>query len=339
MTTNFFRMQIEKKDMKEFLSYSISYIGVFIVTVYLVTEFIEEGSVQGLIHHLTDDVKLFYHVTVFLTIPVFIVIGYYYRKQINEGIKLENLVSERTEELKRTQAIVVKSEKFAVIGEAATIMAHDLRNPLQGISNATYFLKTKMGSNISAKEEKMIKLIENNINYAENILGDLLEYSKELNLEINEFFLFELIEKALSFIEVPENIYINKFIPPKIRINVDFQKFTRALVNLLDNATDAIPHGGKISITGKEYDKITEIIITDSGEGIPKDILEKVGKPFFTTKAKGIGLGLSISHRIIEAHLGKISIDSNIGTGTTITITLPIKPKSIRNQALSITNM
>jgi len=96
---------------------------------------------------------------------------------------------------------------------------------------------------------------------------------------------------------------------------------------LFENASDAMPEGGKLTITSKESDGDLEATFTDIGVGMPKEVMEKIWIPLFTTKAKGMGLGLPICKRIVEAHGGNISVESTVGKGTTFTVTIPIKPK------------
>ena len=110
-------------------------------------------------------------------------------------------------------------------------------------------------------------------------------------------------------------------------IKVDVEKIKRVFINLIKNAIDAMPSGGKLEIKSREKDGDLEIVFIDTGTGISKDFLEKIWTPFFTTKAKGMGLGLPICKRIIEAHGGKISVDSTPGKGTTFTITIPVATK------------
>jgi signal transduction histidine kinase len=111
------------------------------------------------------------------------------------------------------------------------------------------------------------------------------------------------------------------------KIKVDVEKMKRVFVNLMKNAVDAMPIGGKLVIESKKLANNVEITITDTGTGIPNDVLEKLWIPLFTTKAKGMGLGLPICKRFVEAHEGSISVESAVGKGTTFTVSVPIELK------------
>jgi signal transduction histidine kinase len=111
------------------------------------------------------------------------------------------------------------------------------------------------------------------------------------------------------------------------RLQVDKEKMKRVFVNIIKNAIDAMPKGGKLTIKDKKANNDLEVSFTDTGTGMTRDVLERMWAPFFTTKAKGLGLGLPICKRIVEAHGGNISVESTVEKGTTFKITIPIRPK------------
>jgi two-component system, sporulation sensor kinase E len=133
---------------------------------------------------------------------------------------------------------------------------------------------------------------------------------------------------ALSLVEVPNRIRVLDFTHEEPKITVDAERLKRVFINVIKNAIDAMPKGGSLTIKSKEKDSNVEITIADTGTGMPKDTIEKIWTPFFTTKAKGMGLGLPICKRIIEAHGGSILAESKLGKGTTFIITIPVSPKS-----------
>lgn len=254
------------------------------------------------------------------------------RKQMEKKLEeysqqLEELVEKRTRQLKEAQEQLLKSERLAAIGEVAAMVGHDLRNPLTGIAGATYYLKTKFGPKIDKKTKEMLELIEKDIEYSNKIINGLLDYSKEIRLELIETTPKSIIKDALTLVKVPKNIQILDLTENKPKIEMDVQKMKRVFVNIIKNTVDAMPEGGKLTITSNESNGNLEIAFTDTGTGIPKDIVEKIWTPLFTTKAKGMGLGLSICKRIVEAHRGSISVESTVGKGVTFTVTLPTKPK------------
>jgi len=239
---------------------------------------------------------------------------------------LEEKVEERTQQLKEVQQQLLKSERLAAIGELAAMIGHDLRNPLTGIAGATYYLKTKCGSKIDNKSKEMLRIIEEDIENSNKIINDLLEYSGEMKLDLNDSNLRLIVKKALSAVKIPENVRVANLTGDQPKINVDADKLKRVFVNVIKNAVDAMPKGGKLTIESGESNGNLEIVFSDTGSGMSEETSRNLYKPLFTTKAKGMGFGLSICKRIVEAHDGKIYARSTIGKGSTFTVTLPIQP-------------
>lgn len=254
------------------------------------------------------------------------------RKQLEEKLEeysqqLEALVEKRTRQLKETQNQLLKSERLAAIGELASMVGHDLRNPLTGIAGAAYYLKTKLDSGTDQKTMEMLEFIEKDIEYMNNIINDLLDYSREIRLELAEATPQSITKAALSFIKVPDNIQVCDLTQDEPKIKVDVERMKRIFVNIIQNAIDAMPEGGELTIAHSGLPGSVEIAFTDTGVGMSKEIMKKLWTPLFSTKAKGIGLGLAICKRIIEAHGGSISVESTVGKGSTFTVTIPIEPK------------
>ncbi|MGQ9539261.1 MAG: GAF domain-containing protein, partial [Candidatus Bathycorpusculaceae bacterium] len=243
--------------------------------------------------------------------------------------QLEQKVEERTRALKEIQERLLKAQRLTVIGELAGMVGHDLRNPLTSIAGATYYIKKKLNQNqtIDGKIMEMIELIEKNIAYSNKIINDLLDYSREVKLDITETSPAELVEEALASVEIPNNIEVVNLTKKKPRIEADFEKVKRVFVNLIRNAVEAMPNGGTLTIkNAKKGDKI-EFTFSDTGIGMSEETLKKVWTPLFTTKAKGMGFGLAICKRFVEAHGGSITVKSTLRRGTTFTVTLPTQPK------------
>ena len=250
------------------------------------------------------------------------------REQLKADAELlESKVEERTRELKESQEQLVKAQRLAAIGELSSIVGHDLRNPLTGIGGAIYYLKSKLGQKANKKTREMLELIEKDIEYSNKIINDLLEYSGEMQLELTETTPKLVMKEALFMVEIPRKVKVLDSTQSNLRIKVDVQRMKRVFVNIIKNSVDAMPEGGKLTIKSKEADGNVEIAFIDTGTGVLKEIMGKIWTPLFTTKSKGMGLGLPICKRIIAAHGGDISARSTVGKGTTFTITLPIKPK------------
>jgi len=241
--------------------------------------------------------------------------------------QLEEMVEKRTKQLKEAQEQLIKSERLAAIGQVATMVGHDLRNPLTGIKGAAYYLKTKPALKKDKRANEMLGLIEKDIEYSNKIITDLLEYSREIHLELTETTPKSIIAETLSLLETIKDIQVENFAQNEPRIKIDIEKANRVFINLIKNAFDAMPHGGKMTIKSTVTNGNVEFTFIDTGMGMTKDQMGKLWTPFFTTKAKGMGLGLSICKRIVEAHGGRISVESMAGVGTTFTVVVPIEPK------------
>lgn len=254
------------------------------------------------------------------------------RKQMQQKLQeyseeLEALVEKRTRQLEEAQDQLVKSERLAAIGQVAAMVGHDLRNPLAGIKGAAYYLKTKPALRKDRKTMEMLELIEKDIEYSNKIITDLLEYSGDVHLELTETTPKLIIGETLSLLEVPNNIQVINLTESDPRIKADIEKLNRVFVNLIKNAIDAMPYGGKLAIKSTGTNDNVEFTFADTGMGMTKEQMGKIWAPFFTTKAKGMGLGLPICKGIIEAHKGYITVESMPGIGTTFTVTIPIEPK------------
>jgi PAS domain S-box-containing protein len=250
------------------------------------------------------------------------------RKQLEEYAgQLEQKVEERTRELKKSQEQLLKAQRLAVIGELAGMVGHDLRNPLTSISGAEYYLKKRLSPEVDSKIKEMLALIEKNIAYSNKIINDLLDYSKEIELELTESNSKLIVKEALSLVKIPKNVRIVDLTENKPKIMVDVGKIKRAFVNIIKNAVEAMTKGGTLTIKSRKLEGNLEIAFSDTGAGMSKETLEKLWAPLFTTKAKGMGFGLPICKRFIEAHGGSISAKSTPRKGTTFTVTLPIEPK------------
>jgi len=238
---------------------------------------------------------------------------------------LEAMVEERTRQLKEAQERIIRAERLAAIGQVATMIGHDLRNPLTGIANATYYLKIKLGSNVDEKVREAIGIIERNIEYSSKILSDLTEYSREIFLRPTKTTPRRMLRDSLSLVEIPCNVEVLDLTLDEPEIMVDVERMRRVFVNIIRNAIDAMPNGGRLTIKSAVKDGFIEFSFADTGVGMNKEVLENIWTPFFTTKPRGLGLGLAICKRVVEAHGGRISATSEVGKGSIFTITLPIK--------------
>ena len=207
------------------------------------------------------------------------------------------------------------------------MVGHDLRNPLTGIKTAAYYLRKKNLQNIDETGKSMLEFIDKDIEHANKIVNDLIEYSRELDLDLSETTPKSILQEALSIIKVPSTIQVLDNTLDEPRMKIDVGKMTRVFINIIKNAIDAMPTEGKLEIRSRKKKNTVEIIFSDAGAGISQENIEKIFTPLFTTKAQGMGFGLPICKRLVEAHGGKITVESTVDKGTTFTITLPIETR------------
>jgi PAS domain S-box-containing protein len=234
-------------------------------------------------------------------------------------------------ETKLLEERLFKSERFAAIGELAGMVGHDLRNPLSGIKNACYYLRKKQSAFVGDKGIEMLNTIDKSVFYADKIVNDLLDYSREMRLDLEECSPKALIDYILLTLNVPASIKVVEQVNNSSVFLVDSAKMQRVFTNLMKNAVDAMPKGGTLEITSHQSGGDFSVTFSDTGVGIASDTINKLFTPLFTTKAQGMGFGLSISKRIVEAHGGSISVVSTVGKGTSFTITVPIRHKTAHN--------
>ncbi len=245
---------------------------------------------------------------------------------VTDRKKAEAMVQENAKKLK-------DSERLAAIGATAGMVGHDIRNPLQAIISDVYLAKTELASTPESEEKKnaleSLKEIEKNIDYINKIVADLQDFARPLNPHEEEADLKLIIDELLRKNGLPENVKVNVQVELEDRkIVADSAYINRVIYNLVTNAVQAMPKGGKLSI--RAFKELNDIVITvkDTGVGIPEAIKSKLFIPMFTTKSKGQGFGLPVVKRMTEALGGTVSFESQEGKGTTFTVRLPPRQMS-----------
>jgi PAS domain S-box-containing protein len=236
------------------------------------------------------------------------------------------------QELRETQEQLVRSEKLAAIGQLAGGVGHELRNPLSAIKNAVYYIKRKVAmSELAQKEPRVMEfldIMDDEINSSNKIISDLLGFSRVGKPSVSPTQIRNVIEDALPHLTIPENIKLTGKLDADLpEVEIDADQIRQVFINVIMNAVEAMPEGGKLAIGANRRDEFLEVKIADTGCGIPQEAADKIFDPLFTTKAKGIGLGLSVCKAIIDRHQGDIEVKSQVGKGTTFTIRLPLKAK------------
>lgn len=241
-------------------------------------------------------------------------------------IMLEQRGMELEETLDKVQSMqqeLLRSEKFATIGRLAASVAHELRNPLASLKNISYYL-SKMGKFEDVKAKKMLDMLSSDVSRANKIITDLLDYSRAKKLNKLEMWIDEFVNKAILNVVLADSVKVVRKLE-RFKALVDPDKMTQVLINLISNARDAMPDGGAITVSCAKKDMSYEIKVSDNGIGMNRETSAHIFDPLYTTKLKGIGLGLSIVKEIVEAHFGTITVDSAEGKGTSFTITLPLE--------------
>ena len=228
--------------------------------------------------------------------------------------------------LKEAQDALIKREKLSTLGQIAGGIAHELRNPLGVISNAVYFLQMTMAEGDEIVKE-YLGIIQKEVQDAERIVRSLLDFMRVRPPEKEWITVEGLINEVLSAYTIPENIKLKLDFRGENKVFVDINQIERCFSNLLHNAIQAMtPKGGELIIrTISQKDQVITQFI-DTGPGLSKSDLEKVFEPLFTTKARGIGLGLTVTKSLVEANGGKIMAESEEGKGSVFTVTLPKSP-------------
>ena len=272
------------------------------------------------------------------------------RRRAEEALKeyserLEEMVEERTKALRDAQEQLIRREKLSVLGQLAGGVGHELRNPLGVISNAVYFLQMTLADADEATRE-YLGIISSEVRGAEKIVSGLLDFSRTRLPDREEIAVSNLVSQVLERQPPPENVEVTTQTPSDLPpVFVDPRQIGQVLGNLVTNAYQAMPDGGRLMIsvledegTGRRGDKETRrqgdslpvssspclrVSISDTGCGISEENLEKIFEPLFTTKARGIGLGLAVSKNLVEANGGSIEMESEMGKGSTFTVKLP----------------
>ena len=247
--------------------------------------------------------------------------------------KIEDL-KHSLKELNETQNQLIQSEKMVAVGRLAFGIAHEIKNPLGIILGGVEFLEGNIAKEDNTAKESIEK-IKSSINRANNIILDLLKFSRASKLKLNTVNICKLIDEIISLVINQANLknirISKKCLDENIQIMADSTMLQQVFFNLYINAIDAMPEGGELSLNiysarraGRNESDVT-IEVGDTGEGISQDILSKIFDPFFTTKepGKGTGLGLSIVHLILERHNGTINVESKINQGTKFIVKLP----------------
>jgi signal transduction histidine kinase len=251
---------------------------------------------------------------------------------ISTGDEFESLVASLNTmigELDKRSEQLVQSEKMASLGTLTSGVAHELNNPLNNISTSVQILLEELEDKDLAYKKELLTETEGQIRRARDIVRALLDFSRERSFKLKKVTFSELVENTIKLIkgEIPTNVKLAVDVPVDIQGDMDPRRIEQVLINLILNGIQAMEQGGILSIRARreENDAGFCFEVSDTGNGIAPEDLGKIFDPFFTTKdvGRGCGLGLSVSHGIIEQHGGRIEVESKIGQGSTFAVFLP----------------
>ena len=240
------------------------------------------------------------------------------------------LVEERTASLRSAiaereaaQTSLSRQENMAAIGQLAATVGHELRNPLAVVTNVLYLMKVGSKADANDPIRRHIATAEREISAATRIVSDLLDYAAGRGPILAPVEVCDLVAEALSVVPPPDGVQVVQRGEPQV-VDVDRDQIRQALLNLITNAYDAMPDGGVLTVSTISEPGSAQITVTDTGMGMDEETRDGIFTPFFTKKARGIGLGLAVTKRVVEAHGGTIAVRSMPAAGSSFTLTLPV---------------
>ncbi|HET6810075.1 MAG TPA: HAMP domain-containing protein [Acidimicrobiales bacterium] len=242
---------------------------------------------------------------------------------LEQSQRLTRELQQQSRELQSQQETLVRQERLSAVGEMATIVGHELRNPLGATTNTLYLIRNKLGDSIDGELETNLARADREIARAAALAEDLTAYVREKKPIPVELDLRQLVDEVLESTPAPTGVTVT--LPDSgIRLLADKEQMIQVLVNLVTNAYQAMPHGGALTVAGSVKDGVTEIVVQDTGEGIDSDAEPgRLFDPFVTTKPVGTGLGLAVVKRIVEGHRGDATIENAPQGGARVLLRIP----------------
>lgn len=236
--------------------------------------------------------------------------------------RLEDRVRKRTSELRSAQADLVKSEKFATLGKVSGGIAHEIRNPLSAVKTSAYFLLNARNPS-EEKVREHLERIDRQVTVIDNVVTALSDVAKLPDAELESTDVAAILRQTVNSVGLPDRIEVDISLGEDIpQVLADENQIVIAFANLIRNARDAMSNGGRLSISATVESDCVLFHIADTGSGIEEANLKKILEPLFTTKARGMGLGLSITQAILEKNKGSLSIQTQLGEGSCFTVNL-----------------
>jgi signal transduction histidine kinase len=244
------------------------------------------------------------------------------------------MVAERTGELERSlaelrdaQRALVRAERLTAVGEMASVVGHELRNPLAAVTNALYLLRHALGDRAAAPLEKQLAMAERETAKAATLAEDLIAFVRPRQPRKEAVQLQDVVHEVMETTPPPAGIRLDVEVDPLL-LEVDRGQLAEVLTNLVTNAYQAMGDSGSVRIVGHMNGSGAQLCVEDDGPGIDGALSDRVFEPFFTTKSDGTGLGLAIVRRLVEAHDGDVTLENRTeGRGARVVLRIPVGSK------------
>jgi len=215
-----------------------------------------------------------------------------------------------------------RTERLAAIGQVAGGVAHELRNPLNVVKTSVYYLLNAKNPT-TEKQAEHLKRIERHVTLADGVITALSSFAKMPVPNFQPFPIGQCVQEAIETNPVPDSVRVTIDCPSSLpQVLGDIDQLRIVFANLIRNAREAMPQRGALSIVGRSIDRAVEVIVTDTGVGISPEDMHRILEPLYSTKARGLGLGLAITRTILEKNQGSMRLTSEIGKGTSFTVRL-----------------
>jgi signal transduction histidine kinase len=240
--------------------------------------------------------------------------------------RLEEMVKRRTKELREAQERLIRQEKLAVLGQLAGGVGHELRNPLAVIKNSVYLLNMVLQAP-PPEAQRALASLEKQVEICDGIINSLLDFARTRSPVLQDVDVNEVLQRAILYVTKPENVKLVTRLDESLpHIQADPDQLVHVFANIILNGYQAMPEGGQLVIqAGALAPDWVAVSLTDTGVGISEENMDKLFEPLFTTKPKGVGLGLAITLTLVEGHAGEVLVQSEPGRGSTFTVKLPVK--------------
>ncbi len=255
------------------------------------------------------------------------------RKRVEEELEsyrasLEELVAQRTRELQAAQDELVRKERLAILGQLTATVSHEIRNPLGTVANSLYMFREALGSDCLGRVERPLALAERSVERCDGIIGELLDFTRRRTPQFEPLRIDDWLGEVLDEMIWPDGVRCCRRLESGTVVQGDSESLRRAVINVVNNALQAME--GKpaaehlLDVVTRRQDDRCEIVVSDSGEGIPEELMDRIFEPLFSTKNFGVGLGVPIIRNIMTDHGGGVEYRSRVGEGTTVTLWLPL---------------